>query len=208
MNPKTSDDSSPRIPKMCRHKGSGRAVVRLDGRDHYLGRWGTRQARTRYRQVIGEWLAALDGDSDPPETIGVLASLYWRHVRRRYRKAGRLTSEAEAARQAQRRRRRNCKVYPRQERQRARGRPRKPKRRPGPRYTKDSYRVAVRRACLKAGVKPWTPHQLRHARITELGQEYSLDTARAVAGHKSVNTTLIYTARDLDLAIEVARRIG
>jgi integrase len=43
-------------------------------------------------------------------------------------------------------------------------RPRSPvqQRRPGNRYTKDSYRRAIERACVRAGVPKWTPHQLRH----------------------------------------------
>ncbi len=398
VSPRTArPDPAPRIPKMTHHKASGRAVVRLDGHDRYLGPWGTRQARCRYRQVISEWLAAMDADGEPVETISILTSLYWRHVTRRYRKDGRLSSEAEAQRvavrflnlyadlpvvdfgprklkacrqamidakltrksinrmvgrirqvfnwaaenefidqahphrltcvrplqrntegveespeiqpvdparvqaiephvsqqvwsivnvqlltamrgaevmsmravdldmtgdvwiytllddktrhrrqdeakkvavgpraqvfilplltadatkyifspadaeahrQTERRRRRRVKVYPRQDALHAHRRPRRPKRRPGARYTKDSYRQAIQRACLKAGVMPWSPHQLRHARITELGQEFSLEAARAVAGHKSVKTTLIYTARDLALAVEVARKIG
>ena len=36
----------PRIPKMQLHKASGQAVVRLGGRDIYLGRYGTPEAGT------------------------------------------------------------------------------------------------------------------------------------------------------------------
>jgi len=37
-----------RIPKMQLHKTTGRAVVRLGGRDVYLGRYGTAKAETAY----------------------------------------------------------------------------------------------------------------------------------------------------------------
>ncbi len=37
-----------------------------------------------------------------------------------------------------------------------------PKRSPGKKFTKDSYRRAMVRAAKKAGVAPWTPHQIRH----------------------------------------------
>lgn len=46
---------------------------------------------------------------------------------------------------------------------------------PGGRYTKDSYRVAIRRACHRAGIPAWAPNQLRHTRATErLSRYYSL----------------------------------
>jgi integrase len=45
---------------------------------------------------------------------------------------------------------------------------RSPKRRAGPRYTKDSYNQAITRACKLAEVPKWTPNQLRHARATEI----------------------------------------
>ena len=45
------------IPKMSRHKASGQAIVRLGGRDHYLGAWGTRTAKSEYDRVVAEWLA-------------------------------------------------------------------------------------------------------------------------------------------------------
>lgn len=34
-----------RIPKYCHHKASGRAVVRIDGKDHYLGAWNSPQSK-------------------------------------------------------------------------------------------------------------------------------------------------------------------
>jgi integrase len=44
-------------PKICLHKGSGQAVVRLDGRDIYLGVFGTQASLDLYDQKIAEWLA-------------------------------------------------------------------------------------------------------------------------------------------------------
>ena len=35
----------------------------------------------------------------------------------------------------------------------------KPRRAPGPRYTRHSYRVAIQRACRRAGIPLWSPHQ-------------------------------------------------
>ena len=46
-----------RIPKLTRHKASGQGVVRLNGKDHYLGRFGDRETQKAYDRLIGEWLA-------------------------------------------------------------------------------------------------------------------------------------------------------
>ncbi len=49
---------STRTPSYCHHKGSGQAVVRIDGKDHYLGKYGTEESRREYDRLIAEWLAA------------------------------------------------------------------------------------------------------------------------------------------------------
>ncbi len=46
-----------RTPSYCRHKATGQAVVRIDGRDFYLGTYGTEESRQRYNQMIAEWYA-------------------------------------------------------------------------------------------------------------------------------------------------------
>jgi integrase len=48
----------PRTPSLRLHKPSGRAVVTISGRDHYVGKWGSSEAQQNYDQLIGEWLAA------------------------------------------------------------------------------------------------------------------------------------------------------
>jgi len=49
-----------KLPSYCRHKASGQAVVTIDGRDVYLGRYGSRESKTKYEQVIARWLATRD----------------------------------------------------------------------------------------------------------------------------------------------------
>ena len=46
------------IPSYCLHRPSGKAVVRLNGRDHYLGPHDTEESRQAYDRVIAEWLAS------------------------------------------------------------------------------------------------------------------------------------------------------
>jgi hypothetical protein len=52
-----SKTSSPRIPKYRLHKPSGLAVVRLNGKDIYMGEHGSDSSRQQYARLIKEWLA-------------------------------------------------------------------------------------------------------------------------------------------------------
>jgi integrase len=78
-----------------------------------------------------------------------------------------------------------------------------------PRYTRHSYRVAVQRACRRAGIPVWTPRQLRHTRATQIRHEFgTIEAAKAVLGHADTRVTEIYAERDIKLAEQVMRRIG
>jgi integrase len=46
-----------KLPSYCRHKASGQAVVTLDGRDRYLGTYGTQESYSNYEQLVAKWLA-------------------------------------------------------------------------------------------------------------------------------------------------------
>jgi integrase len=78
----------------------------------------------------------------------------------------------------------------------------------GDHYTRRSYRLAVVRACRKAGVPAWTPLQLRHVAATEIRARYGLEAASVLLGHAKPDTTLIYAARDLAKAHAIAAEIG
>ena len=88
------------------------------------------------------------------------------------------------------------------------GEPRVLKLGPGLRYTRHSYRVAVQRACRRAGIPAWSPRQLRHTRATLIRQAYGLEAAKAVLGHADTKITEIYAERDLELAMRIMREIG
>jgi hypothetical protein len=47
---------SKQIPSYRKHRGSGQAVVSLNGRDFYLGPHGTKASKLEYDRLIGEWL--------------------------------------------------------------------------------------------------------------------------------------------------------
>jgi integrase len=87
-------------------------------------------------------------------------------------------------------------------------RKRKPRRVPGEHYSTGAYAYAVRRACVKAGVPHWHPHQLRHTKATEIRREAGLDAARAVLGHRSPQVTEVYAELDHAKAAEIMARIG
>ena len=85
-----------------------------------------------------------------------------------------------------------------------------PKRKPrhGSHYTKESYGRAITRACEAAGVKNWSPNQLRHTAGTAIRKKMSLDDARTVLGHSDARTTEIYAERDFSAAREIMRKLG
>jgi len=43
-------------PGYLHHKASGQAYVWLNGREHYLGKYGSPESRAAYQRVVGEWL--------------------------------------------------------------------------------------------------------------------------------------------------------
>ncbi|GHT14764.1 hypothetical protein FACS1894170_12010 [Planctomycetales bacterium] len=66
------------------------------------------------------------------------------------------------------------------------------------------YRRAVSRACIRAGVPNWTPYEIRHTGITRIAIEKGLDTARAVAGQRTISITAGYNHGDSAIAAAVA----
>jgi hypothetical protein len=47
-------DRSPCIPKYRRYRPKDLAVVRIDGRDHYLGEFGSDESKEHYRRLIAD----------------------------------------------------------------------------------------------------------------------------------------------------------
>lgn len=54
----------------------------------------------------------------------------------------------------------------------------------------------------------WFPHQLRHTCGTLARKMGGLEGAQTLLGHQRANVTEIYAERDMDLAAEVAKKIG
>jgi integrase len=76
-----------RIPQICQHKATNQAVVRLNGHDYYLGRFGSAAAKSGYERLIAEWLA--NGRQLPNATanfsVNNLILAYWRRCEQHYR---------------------------------------------------------------------------------------------------------------------------
>jgi integrase len=91
-----------RTPKYRRHPNGG-AIVSIDGRTHYLGRYGTKRSRQEYDRLIREWLAngrMLASHYGP--TVNELLLAFDKHAERHYQKHGKPTSEFGCMRSAMR----------------------------------------------------------------------------------------------------------
>jgi len=78
----------PHIPSYCKHKGSGQAVVTLNGRDIYLGVHGSAASRQEYDRVTREWLE--NGRQLPASghdlTVVEVIRACWRFAQEHYRR--------------------------------------------------------------------------------------------------------------------------
>lgn len=90
--------SSRQIPSYRLPKPSGLGVVRLDGRDIYLGKHGPPESQAEYRRVIAEWLVSPVQTQRTPlqkesVTDNSLVLVYLNHAKLYYTKNGRPTGE-------------------------------------------------------------------------------------------------------------------
>lgn len=86
--------STPRVPSYRRHKPTGQAVVTINGRDIYLGKWNSAASKDEYDRLIAEFLAngrRLQSDADV--TVVEVLNAYRKFAENYYRKDGRVTSE-------------------------------------------------------------------------------------------------------------------
>lgn len=98
-----------KLPAYRLHKSSNQAVVTLNGRDVYLGRYNSSESQERFKRVIQEWLA---NPAQRPLRIGATPAVrsdltinelflgYWDFVKGYYRKNGSMTSEVWSIKRA------------------------------------------------------------------------------------------------------------
>ena len=92
-----------RIPSITLHKSTGRARVRIDGRDHYLGKFGSEEAQRAYDRLISKWLALqaeIQVADDPvsPITVDELIIRYLAHCEQYYCKEYEMTRSPDMVR--------------------------------------------------------------------------------------------------------------
>ncbi len=98
---------SVRLPKYRLHKGSGQALIQIQGRRIYLGPFNSPESKEKYRQHIAQ--LAVSGpsveDHEPGEQllINALVLRYYRYAKAYYVKNGRTTGELYGIRAALRR---------------------------------------------------------------------------------------------------------
>ncbi|HXT57095.1 MAG TPA: site-specific integrase, partial [Pirellulales bacterium] len=86
-------------PKYRLHKARNSAVVTIDGRNHYLGPYGSPKSHELYARLIAQRQNALDlrpqalPRHDDQLTIAELSVAYWRFANGYYRKEGEPTGE-------------------------------------------------------------------------------------------------------------------
>ena len=87
------------IPKPSEH-ASGQAVVRLNGHDKYLGKYGSPAAHAEYERVIAEWLA--NGRRSPQDeyTVNDLILGFLDHATGYYKDVGEKNGEVGCIRDA------------------------------------------------------------------------------------------------------------
>src|SRR5262245_26148368 len=92
-----------RLPKYRHYKPKDLAVVRLNGRDHYLGRYNSPESREKYGRLVVEWLAKGAAEPEtaataeaPAVTVTQVVLAFWNHAEQHYRHAdGTPTGELE-----------------------------------------------------------------------------------------------------------------
>ena len=102
-----------KVPSYRLHRPSGRALVTLNGKDIYLGTYGSDESKAEYDRLIAEWLAnqrqptavSVAGAGDDAElpdlTVDELFLAYWEFAREYYVKDGKPTGELEPIRQSE-----------------------------------------------------------------------------------------------------------
>jgi hypothetical protein len=97
-----------RAPKYRHYKPKDLAVVRIDGHDRYLGKYGSPESpesHERYERLIAEWRLARQSSQRAPRsaavsTVNELLLAFMHHAEQRYVKNGKPTSEIRSFRVA------------------------------------------------------------------------------------------------------------
>lgn len=73
-------------PSYLHHKATGQARCRINGRDHYLGPYGSPESREKYEALVAEWFARNGDTSRITLTVDDLAILFMEFAEGYYRR--------------------------------------------------------------------------------------------------------------------------
>ncbi|WP_437225955.1 hypothetical protein SH661x_004330 [Planctomicrobium sp. SH661] len=90
---------SKRVPTYRSHKASGQAVVTINGKDHYLGKFGSRDSHLKYAEIISQWQSEQTSALKDLK-IRQLTVFYWRHAKSYYVKDGNPSGHLHVVRNA------------------------------------------------------------------------------------------------------------
>lgn len=102
----TSTRRTRKPPKYCLHKATGQAYVRLNGRDHYLGKHGSSESLQKYSALIAEDAAGaviVNANRATPQSglsITEIILAYRKHAAKYYVKDGKPTDEVACIKSA------------------------------------------------------------------------------------------------------------
>lgn len=71
-----------------------------------------------------------------------------------------------------------------------------------------TFGTAVKDACIKAGIPPFTPHWLRHTAVTLIADEMDMESAQRVAGHSTTAMTILYATAARKKARAAVKKLG
>jgi integrase len=80
-----------------------------------------------------------------------------------------------------------------------------PKRKPRNQYDAQSYRQAIQRAAMKAGVPHWHPYQCRHLTATTIRGVLGIEETQALLGHSKAAMTEHYARESIEAATRAAK---
>ena len=73
---------SRRIPAYVNHKPTGQARVRIDGKDHYLGKYGSPESHEKYDELVAELV--VNSQPSSCRTLNAVLAAWWEECKRRY----------------------------------------------------------------------------------------------------------------------------
>lgn len=87
-------------PSYLLHKSTGQARVRIDGKDHYLGEYGSPESRQKYDDLIAEWFVKQGDITGFILNVSELSLLFMEYATGYYQKNGKPTCEVNNIRVA------------------------------------------------------------------------------------------------------------